>query len=402
MKDTKHSIPWIFKALIVLYIFHTTIPIFGYLVPAVVHAAVVFILFVLLATYDSSFKKNFILITPITIIYILNMVYSGFSNFAIYFYSLLQLWLFPLLALFLMRYANTKVLKRILLLICFSYIATSITTVIGNQVYPGASRLIAAVFQSDETYVYDVYMMMNIGGFNFVYSMVLMTPIVIYMLRRRDIPRLFSLVLLICIIAVVYYTDYTTAFLSFLFTIVGLLFLRKAFGGRQVATYMVFILLVVLFFDEFVFPYLSSFGGLLGSENINARLTELSDFSVSDTSTYEGDLGSRYEIYKRSLIEFSKSPIWGSPNAKVGGHSYVFDVLGKFGLFGALCLIWMYRRLFNVFYKPFFGTNCYGYVSFVFGLAVLLAILNPKDNLSVLTFMIPVAALYFTKRSQRI
>ena len=129
---------------------------------------------------------------------------------------------------------------------------------------------------------------------------------------------------------------------------------------------------------------------------ISSRVNDLSEFSTGKT-TYEGDLGSRYALYSISLNSFAKSPIVGSSHALLGGHSYVFDNMGHFGLLGIIAMFIMYRQIFRVFYKPFRGAAFFGYIIFTLGLAILLAVLNPKDNLFILTFLIPVVVSFFSK-----
>lgn len=401
MKEGSRSVmPRFMEVLIVLYVFHTTLPIFGYFIPAAVHGAAVLLLFALLAVYDRSFVRNLGKVLPVFAIYFLSIVYHGFSNFAMEMYGLLQLVLYPMLALYLMQHAGEKALKRMLIFIGLSYVATAITTYIGNQMFPLASRQLAAIFQSDEVYMYDVYMKMNIGGFNFIYALVLLTPAVIFLIRSKNIPFLVGILLLVLFGATVIISEYTTALLSFLLILLSLLFLRKDFGGKQIGLLMTVAFIVVIVFDQLLFPQLTQLTGLFGSEAIDARLTEMSDFSTSGGAS-EGDLGSRINLYGISLNSFIQSPLWGSPNAKFGGHSYVFDNLARYGLLGLLGMIWMYRQMYRLYYKPLKNADFYGYALFTFAMAILLALLNPKDNLSVLTFMIPVIGSYFSKKTQQ-
>ncbi len=398
MRTKSLTIPFLIELLIVLYVFHTTIPVFGYYVPAIVHAAAVFLLYAILAMRDPFFFRNVVRCLPLVGLYLLAIIYRGFSNFVLDFYVLLQLFLFPLLALYLNRYASSNTLKRILLFICASYIITSITTYIGNQIYPLASRNLAAVFQSDDVYMFDVYTKMNIGGFNFIYALVLLTSIVMYMIRCKEIRFLIGLFLLAIISATVIASEYTTALLALLLTVLSLFLMRNSFGEKQITVLMIGILFLVFVYDNF-FPYLSNLSKLIGSEQVGSRLNELNDFSVR-SSYFEGDLGSRYELYMTSLNSFANSPIWGSPNAVAGGHSLLFDSMAKYGLIGFFAMVLMYSQLFRLFYKPFKGARVYGYGLFALAIAIVLAIVNPKDNLPVLTFTIPIAASFFFKQQE--
>ena len=394
MRITKISaIPWPFELLIVLYVFHTTLPVFGFLIPAIVHGASMFLLYIMLATYDKHFGQNVVKTLPIFSIYILNIIYRGFSNFAVDIYWDLQIFLYPLLALYLMRYANGKTLKRMLIFIGVSYMITAITTYIGNIIFPLASRTIVSTEDVNQVNTYRLY---NIGGFNIIYAFVLLLPVVIYMMRDKILPLFWGIIVLIVILATILESEYTTALLVSTLTLVSLFLMRKRLSSKSVLALLAGIIIVVILFDQYIFPQMSRLIGVFEGEQINQKLRELSEFSVGQEA-YEGDLGARYNFYKLSIESFANNPIWGSKEAALSGHSLILDTLGQSGLVGLFCLIVMYAQIFRSFYKPFKKTNFYGYAFYSFCIAIALAIINPKDNMLVLTFMIPLCSSYFSK-----
>ena len=67
----------------------------------------------------------------------------------------------------------------------------------------------------------------------------------------------------------------------------------------------------------------------------------------------------------------------------------MLDNLGRYGLLGLIAMIIMYRRMFKAFFKPCAQQKWYGYIClFVLG-GIGFCFLNPKDNLIVLTFIVP-------------
>ena len=60
---------------------------------------------------------------------------------------------------------------------------TSITTILGLDVYPDASRKLAS---RGNKLLVDIWYQMNIGGFDFIYSLVLLLPITYWMIQRSD------------------------------------------------------------------------------------------------------------------------------------------------------------------------------------------------------------------------
>ncbi len=391
------TIPRYIEVLIVLYVFHTTLPAFGYYIPALVHGGTMAFLYFYLMSYDKHFGSNLSKALAIFSVSILSLLYNGLSNFATGVYWLLQIFIYPLLSLYLMRYANEKVLKRMLVAIGLSYLITAVTTYFGNQIFPLASRLIVSTEDVGEVNLYRSY---NIGGFNIVYAWVLLLPAVMYMIRNKVVSTYIGIVILIILSATVLAAEYTTALFVLVLTIATLLFIRNI-GSKQIIALMVAFVLVVTVFDQYIFPLLANFTGIFGSDQVDERLMELSSFAEGSAS-FEGDMGSRYDFYKVSWDSFAQSPIWGRRNAITGAHSYVFDTMAQYGLIGVLGLIIMYVQIFKSFYKPFKHSSFFGYALYTFCVALTLAIINPKDNMSVLTFMMPLAATYFTKYLQRI
>ena len=145
-------------------------------------------------------------------------------------------------------------------------------------------------------------------------------------------------------------------------------------------------------------PFLDVLGDLIGGELTSARLQELSSFSANEQSYMEGDMEARSNLYMKSIYSFLSSPVWGSSSAAVGGHSFVFDNMAKFGLIGIVGMIMMFWAIFKRFFAPFKQQKWYGHILFSFFMVILLAILNPKDNLSILTFYIPLFCAAFTKK----
>ena len=196
----------------------------------------------------------------------------------------------------------------------------------------------------------------------------------------------------------VVYSDYATALLCIIISIIILFVFPKQLKTKH------FIIMVVLT-SVFMYasawlltPFLDVLGNLIGGEYTSARLQELSSFSTNEQSYLEGDMGARSELYMKSINSFFGSPVWGSSSAQVGGHSYVFDNMAKFGLIGVVGMIIMFWAVFKRFYAPFKQQKWYGHILFSFFMVILLAFLNPKDNLSVLTFYIPLFCVAFTKQ----
>lgn len=391
------SIPWYFLLLIVLYVYHSTLPVFGYYTPAAVHIFATLFLYVLLMVHDKQFLNNVGKVLPIFIINILSILYFGMSHVAIETYGLLQLFLYPLLALYLIRTADRVVLKRIVFWVLLSYVVTSVTTFWGCIRFPQAARDLATGM-SDDQELLSLYLQNNIGSFIFIYSLVLLLPTVICALRNRKIPVLIGLLLVVVMSFTIVQSEYSTALLLLLLSLM-LFFAPKQFKSKQLGFIIIIFILVLLVLRNLLPNMFTWLGEQFESELIQARMEELSNFSIIDDK-YEGDIGSRYERILLDLESFARSPLWGSTSAVTGGHSYFFDNLARFGLVGLLGIFIMFRQLFKLFYKPFKTEKIYGFAIFVLVIAFIMMILNPKDYISILTFIIPLSFTLYSENTE--
>ncbi|WP_320914071.1 hypothetical protein [Butyricimonas paravirosa] len=382
-------IPWYFQLIIIFYALRTSMPIVGFYTPAIVNVVVLLLLYSYLFLKRSlSIITDVAYILPIFSIYILLLLYEGSSHWPTYIYGILQILIYPLLALYLIRSGSPRFVRRIFLVIGVSYMITGITTYIGCQIFPNASRDLAAMLNSENPEQYMKYMKYNIGSFSFIYTLVLIGPLLIYMIRDKKINIILGLVSVIIIIMTVIASKYTLALL-FLIVCCFLLFLPKFFGRREIKYMIIGSLVIYIFGEQFFGQFFEWLANVVNNDTVAERLSNLAVFFTEGGQYIDGDIESRMNIYSRSIDAFFKSPIVGNSYAQVGGHSYILDSLGKFGLLGGIALIIMYRRLFNVFYKPWNKQKYYGYTCFLFMIALFFAVLNPKDNLGVLTFIVP-------------
>jgi hypothetical protein len=98
-------------------------------------------------------------------------------------------------------------------------------------------------------------------------------------------------------------------------------------------------------------------------------------------------------LYRLSFTTFLQHPLFGtflSGGGGVGGHSYILDILGRYGLLGATLLYFMYRKIYYYFVAPFKDKPGYGFVLWTFLQAILLSVLNPGMWLNVLTLIVPI------------
>lgn len=387
----------LFLIAVVFYIWHTTIPALGYRTPAVLFAGCVLFLYTYIFTKNRIISNSIGLTLPILGLYFLALVYSGTNNFVIKIYQMLQMGLYPLLILYIAKYGNEKLVRFLFWAVIGSYVFTAVTTYAGCIMYPGAARTLALPEEEMGADVFAMYKMANIGNLTFTYSLVLLIPQLIFLIKSRIVKRLVSVAMLVVLAMTILETEYTTALLlmaiCFSLFFMPIHITRKHIGGLIVVAGI-----ILIFSKIFIGDLLIGVASSVESETMAARLHDLG-MILKNGMDYaeEGDVGSRMELYNMSIQSFLKSPLCGGIKS-IGGHSLFFDSLGRYGLLGLVAFIISYKKIWKEFYKPFSVAPYYGYLLFCFILVVVMAILNPKDNLGVVTFTIPLFALFYNQQ----
>lgn len=387
MNSKLSSSDFLFIILALYYALHNTLPALGFYSPAMLYAGVILLLYIMSIMRIRS-SRVIMSVVPMMMVYILQIVYFGMDNIPIALYGLSQIFLWPLLLLGIVGTIDQRKQKIIFWIVIASYVVTSITTISGLVIFPNACRDLATTIVEDNNELYSQYVSMNIGSFSFIYSLILIIPMLIFLSKSRSINIVIGVTIVALFGYVVMKSQYTTALLLFLFCMILWIHKREVTQSDIkrliVAIIAVFLLGRLVLGDLFI-----SMAELFKESPILAeRLSDLGNFFAGERIATGGDMESRKDLMQKSLDSFLSSPIWGGSN-NVGGHSFLLDSLGKFGLIGLVGYVIMYKTVFKLFYKPHKLDSWYGYVCFVFMLAIIMSIVNPKDNLSVLTFTIP-------------
>ncbi len=271
-------------------------------------------------------------------------------------------------------------------LIAILFVVTMITTIIGCIEYQGAARYIATVEDASEAQAV-LYDWRNIGGYNFVYMLVLLHPLVILACKKGKIKGWIAAIVSVCVILLSVYAEYTTALLLTLLSCV-LYFFKKKLSSKKIVLFAIFGIIAIFILSELLSNFLLILANNVGSETIANRLRILAGQGDGGMNDYK-----RFELYQRSLMVFLKNPIFGSffnDGAGAGGHSFILDFMARYGLFGVLILVYMYKTIYELFIKPYKKQDSYGYIVWMFIQTLLLSTINTGMWLYVLAFFIPV------------
>lgn len=391
----KDTIPVVVQIAIIIYALRLALPVWGFYMPAVVNAAILAFLYAAIFLGKTKLRAlDFLAVIPIFSVEILSLFYNTPSNIQVYIYSFAQRFIYPLLGIYLIKSDDQKIARRIFYIIALAYLATCVTTYIGCLAYPMASRALAAMLSSEDPELYAYYTSMNIGSFSFVYAIVLMLPLLIYVVRDKRLNIIIGVVALFLVVMTVFITEYATALIFMIVSFVAFIF-PKNFSLRHILLAIFTVAIIYFTAKDYVGHAFDVLAANVDSDILAERFQNLSDLLMGNEKSVEGDIESRVDIYNSSIVAFEASPIWGGSGITVGGHSFVLDNLGKFGMFGLITMFFMYNSLYKLFYKRFKAQKYSGYILLTFFIAIALAILNPKDNMAILTFIVPLFAVSY-------
>lgn len=273
--------------------------------------------------------------------------------------------------------------------IILSFLITAITTIVGLIQFPFASRILAttASAQDAEAITYDWH---NIGGYSFIYMLVLLYPILIMAFKQKKINFVVAIIGTVLIYTVVVLSEYTTALLLLMISTL-LYFVKRNLKKKDVFILLAVEILFVVFFGDYVSEFLSYIASLTGSNTMSERLNSL----AGGQKGLESSESNRIFLYQRSLNTFFSHPLLGtftSGGGGVGGHSFIFDTLGTYGLVGAALLFSMYRKVYRLFVLPFKDKQGFGYVLWTFLQVILLSCVNTGMWLEVTALFTPILA----------
>lgn len=369
----------LYDFLVILYFAHKLLPAFGYYMPSIIYLGLFAILFLL--TINNLSYKNFTSLLPIIMVSVMEfadyIIDASMSSVPLFIYGELQQLLYILVVLKYMQYNKKMNIQRLFNIVVCLYVITAITTIIGCVSNPEASRLLALGTSTD---FYVHYTKLNIGGFSFVYELILLTPLFIYMLKRKRINRFLGIALVVLIGIVAIVSEYSTALLLYVFTIVVLFFIDVT--PRKIISIGVIGMLSIVVFAPILSEIISTLSRLVNSEIVSERLDYIAATLMGNTAVESIAGERRLALYAKPLQAFAES--WGIglwTGQASGGHSFILDNIGCYGYTGILVIVIFLRGVFKMFLRPYREKDYFGYMIWGGIMAIIMMLLNPKTNL---------------------
>lgn len=266
---------------------------------------------------------------------------------------------------------------------------TCITTMIGHEQYPMASRELAS---GSAIYDTDIYLRMNIGGYDFIYGLVLLIPLFWWM-RNRETSRFRKIVYTVALVLdvlCIYSSQYTIALICVVVTFL-MIWMLKNRKNASIATAILIVFLLCNGLDLLsqLFRWASQH---IGMDYVSDRLMQVSQL-LGGHSINTGTSDKRIMHYKEQLATFSHAPLFGKnifdfTRSAVSGHSLILDIMGAGGVFATGLLVLLFRGLYKTSVLiP--GKGSCSAVRVIWATAAVIAVLNPITFTMAVTIAFP-------------
>lgn len=232
---------------------------------------------------------------------------------------------------------NDKIERYILYLFYAMCIVSLITTIIGLQTDANAIRLLTSSSTSED--VDQLLRLKNIGGYDFLYSLLILCPVLIQLAKQTDSRkiRIATIIWLILAMICIVLSNFTIAYL-FVGIIIVFSVLPSRFSTLKKLVISA-IALVVLFYllRGVLVMYLNFIGSHSNSVMTQSRMRSMELFLNGGISLF--DMNDRFVLARNSIRTFWEHPIFGGgayfrSYSIVSGHSAWLDELARNGIVG--------------------------------------------------------------------
>ncbi len=232
--------------------------------------------------------------------------------------------------------------NRILAVFAIIILIASVGTVIAESIVPGAVRLTAPEEIEDPALI-QFLERFGMSNYQLPHAIPVIIPAMVVGLKNRELRVLHRVLLSIVLVAslvIVLFSGATTAIFLSVFAILLSVVTKPGTLKRYVIGRFIPIVVLLLFFFLFS-DYIGNSLIKIGTEmrsvegvgyDVGTRMFELGDYLISGD---EGaDMEQRSDHYGLSLSSFWSNPLFGGGES--GGHSVIYDLLGRYGFIGFL------------------------------------------------------------------
>ena len=372
-----------------------------------VYIDILMILIIACSIFINNGKKILKFFPPFMLIVFIQLINGllkavDFRTIVISFYDALNFIIPIIISFYLISNSYRKTIKILLIYSIVFMTITSITTIYGLITYPEASKDMATGMHGDTQLM--VYYSKNIAGFDFIYMIPIVLPLFFPIYKKHKVNWMLLSIALIPMIYSVYVSQYAIALVSVMISLSSIIF-HRFISPKFFLTFAVFTILSLVIFKTYVADLFYFLAVNVNSYELTHRFNALGN-SIMGLDVIEDVFVYRLYAYMTSISTFLANPIVGglvSNSVKVGGHSFILDILASYGTFGIFALFFAYRKIMQVFYIPFKSLFHYKFMLWSFFLSILLSIFNTSANFFAIGLFVPFVACisqcenYFTK-----
>ncbi len=390
---------YLFVVLVVLRIFIQFAPALEYRASLVINFPLLALIYLYIINNAKGNLLNKVFsVIPIFIVPALNMLTVGKVPLINFLYSVFQWISWPLIGFFVVDNLSLKSQRIVLWAFLSCFIITSITTIIGCNMYPSASRALAnGNFLESDADIAAMYRSMNIGNFQFVYTLVLMVPLVLCLCNHNLQKKALGYAIVFLFIYTILKTQYTTALILSVVTALYLI-LPSSHNPRTAKRWFVVLFALALVALPLISGVLQFIASIVGSEQMADRFNELSMSLGGQQLDEESDFGARLYFWSLSFNTFINHFLTGvyfitdvsHRYMYIGGHSFILDTLARFGIISLFLLIWMFNTIYKLYIRPYRHRPEYIFVLTTFALNIVQCFVNTISIEIVFVFFIPV------------
>lgn len=339
---------------------------------------VTFSVWFLLACLKKGYLNSFFLkIWPLLVFYILIIAYNLLApeiSLQLMIKSIQYLMIIFSIYLY---YSDTRkiIYKKITLVILFidiSFVGINTAFLLKNN--PQLARILSSTPAMQEQLLgYNNFK--AVANYGYFYGLVMIILLFFFRFTFVKKKKIFYGIMLLLSLYLLIQAQFTIAII-FTFLFILLIYLSKIFKGRT----KVVILPIILIAFALSYLFLPNLIILISNlkivpSEIAIRLKELSYIS-SNMEMGGTDVGSRFELYSKSLSAFGNNIFMGSflNSSKVGGHSTWLDVLGLYGIF-ALLFFGFFYKIYSYMKTQYSNMNR-TFINFIWLYFVFLGLVN--------------------------
>ena len=380
----------LFFILVLLYLMHNCVPAVGYYMPSIVYLGIFGILFLL--SLSAFYRKLAYTILGFFCVNLIDILMSvdSISSMAMQGYGMLQGYLYGLLAVMLITRYSPKHSRRMMFAFLLMIVVTCVSTIIGNERYTQPSRLLATL--SNDDVLFQRYTKENIGGFTMAYGIVFLVPLIVYMIRKRRIPLVLAIGMLVLFGMTLLSMEYGMAVMLFIASLM-LLFMPKL-TTRKIIFFLIAGVLILLLFGNAIATLIDIISESIERVTLSERFQAVADMLRGQDTLSAQAAQNRSFLYAQSWETFWNSSLlgaWGDESlGEIGGHSFVLDTMGQYGLLGIVAISVLFGSMYKVMLAPYKKLECYPYFLWIYLMNIVMLVLNPVQHADICLFIVPI------------